>query len=214
MNMSKEYSYWLTNQLFEKFFKRMHKDSLDLMDVLFDAIYYAQLKPVIKKKEFGKMTLNLGSVQRIFFFSEKQYFSFFFPFSVEDEKDRLMYYFEKNKQIDVLEISALRSVLEYYREHKKMNVVSYLQESQDFSGTSLDYEKIDYVFWKLICSEYGYVRYDWDKVNENKKIHPLHHLDIDLSDFSTFKVGLDKKISNDDFMDVFKSDVDCWYLKK
>lgn len=213
MHMSKEYSYWLTDQYFKKIFQ-MHKNSLDLLEVLFDAIYYAQLKPTVKKKKYGKLLLNLDSVQRIFFFSEKQYFSFYFPFSVEDKRKKLMYYFEKDKQIDVLEISALQSVLEYYREHDKMDIISYLQESDDFSRTSLNYEKIDYVFRKLVCMEFGYVRYDWDKTNENKRIHPLHHLDIDLSDSSTFKVGLDKKISNEEFVDIFKSDVDCWYLKK
>ena len=44
-------------------------------------------------------------------------------------------------------------------------------------------------------------------------IHPKHHLDINFSNSSTFKSGLIKKISQQEFIDIVDNKKKRWFLK-
>ena len=68
-------------------------------------------------------------------------------------------------------------------------------------------------FWKifsyLLSCDLGYLRFDYDEkgfLDAQKRgiphIHPKHHLDINFSNSSTFKSGLIKKISQQEFIDI------------
>ncbi len=88
-----------------------------------------------------------------------------------------------------------------------------------------DYESVcDENFWiflrELLLMEDGYVRYDYDKATylifkekgEEHK-HPLNHYDLFYSSNATFKIGLEERLSEDEFIDFLNIKTDSKYLK-
>lgn len=77
---------------------------------------------------------------------------------------------------------------------------------------------------EMLSFEEGYIRYDFDEENSSEKIymnecekkylHPTYHLDIFLHTYSTFKVGLSKKINVVDFQNILSPNVNCHFLNK
>lgn len=61
--------------------------------------------------------------------------------------------------------------------------------------------------------ETGYIRYDYDPVHENQKLHPLHHLDVNYSGSVTYKLGLKKHIELEEMRDILDVSTECKYLK-
>ncbi len=67
---------------------------------------------------------------------------------------------------------------------------------------------------RLYSIEYGYLRFDYDEEQENGKLHPLNHLDINFVNSNQFKIGLNKKITLEEFTDIIDLTTDCYYLDK
>ena len=61
--------------------------------------------------------------------------------------------------------------------------------------------------------EPAYIRYDYDPDNEKGKLHPLYHLDLHYSQYSTFKIGLFDKIAGDFFEDIHNVKTDCIFIE-
>ena len=65
------------------------------------------------------------------------------------------------------------------------------------------------------------LRYDYDKdeyekfkLKEEKNKHPLNHYDIFYSSINSFKLGLKKEISHEDFINILNTNKDCKYIEK
>ena len=67
-------------------------------------------------------------------------------------------------------------------------------------------------FRELMMFEEGYVRYDHDARNKNGLLHPLNHCDVFYSSNATFKIGLEKRISLEVFMDLLNLETNCQFL--
>ena len=67
---------------------------------------------------------------------------------------------------------------------------------------------------EIFLSEPAYIRYDHDSDNENGKLHPLNHLDVNYSAYGTFKLGLENLMVENYFEDVLNIKTDCSYLNK
>ena len=101
-------------------------------------------------------------------------------------------------------------------------------ESEDFNqNSSFDFfspilereEKFSRDFWHilryLMTYELGYIRYD-DDINGFKeaakkgvpKQHPRYHYDVNYSQQAAFKIGLDKKITPDKFIQLLDDTLD------
>jgi len=65
----------------------------------------------------------------------------------------------------------------------------------------------------MFLSECGYVRYDYDELRQDPKMHPLNHLDIFYSQSAAWKVGLKEKISLSDFVGSINSNTECQYIE-
>ena len=68
--------------------------------------------------------------------------------------------------------------------------------------------------------EDGYVRFDNDPEEYNRAknegrehTHPENHIDVFYNNGNTFKLGLKRKSTPDEFIDYFNSKTDCKYLK-
>lgn len=70
------------------------------------------------------------------------------------------------------------------------------------------YKLLEY-FW---AHEPCYLRYDYDPRNCNGTLHPLHHLDVNMSLKGTYKIGLKSKITPDEFENILNRNTDCYYL--
>ena len=56
--------------------------------------------------------------------------------------------------------------------------------------------------------------YEKFKLKEEKNKHPLNHYDIFYSSINSFKLGLKKEISHEDFINILNTNKDCKYIEK
>ncbi|MCM1363191.1 MAG: hypothetical protein NC235_15065, partial [Clostridiales bacterium] len=64
----------------------------------------------------------------------------------------------------------------------------------------------------LLSYEVGYIRYDYDDVHENGKLHPLNHFDVNYSTNTTYKIGANKKLDIELFLKLLDITSECLYL--
>ena len=78
-------------------------------------------------------------------------------------------------------------------------------------------EEVDQCFGlilRMLSMELGYIRYDYDPDHENGTMHPLHHLDVNYSSQGTYKLGMNRKIQTDEFVDMLDVKTACRYIQK
>lgn len=162
----------------------------------------------------GRILVSIDKMSRVFYETEDKYFSMMFPFSLENREGKYRIYDSlTDLEINDKMISLLISIF------KKDGVLEYsLEKAMDFiieSADEYEYKNIDDIWrllFKLWYMEEGYIRYDYDEKHLNGDKHPLHHLDINYSSGSTYKLGLKRRMSAEDFMDMLDTGTDCAYL--
>ena len=165
-------------------------------------------------KEKGNIMIYIDKMSRIFYEVENKIFSFIFPFSIEEQEGCYRIYdsqteFELNNQMISLLISIFKQdgILEQSLE----KAMDFIIESAEEYG----YENIDDL-WRMIIKlwymEDGYVRYDYDPQHQNANIHPLHHLDINYSSGTTYKLGLKNSVKLEEFKNLLDAQTDCAFL--
>lgn len=70
------------------------------------------------------------------------------------------------------------------------------------------YKLLEY-FW---AHEPCYLRYDFDPKSSNGALHPLCHLDVNMSSKGSYKIGLKSKLSPSEFENIVNKNTDCYYL--
>lgn len=160
----------------------------------------------------GKILLSVSKMSRLFYFSDKKFFSIHFPFRVVEEDDRsLDFYFRDSLKIDN-EVTS--------------NVLSVISDIQRFGSSSL-YDFMDSIdkieddeqlFWsflkELMVFEDGYLRYDDDEAHERYAIHPRYHCDVFYSSNATLKLGLNFSLTEEEFINLLDTQSNCYFLKK
>lgn len=84
-------------------------------------------------------------------------------------------------------------------------------ESKDEEDAFLNveaYKLLEY-FW---AHEPCYLRYDYDPKSCNGALHPLNHLDVNISLKGSYKLGLKSKLSPSEFENIVNKSTDCYYL--
>ena len=89
---------------------------------------------------------------------------------------------------------------------------AYLDVSED-GYSNADIESCFGLILRLLSMELGYIRYDYDPEHENKKLHPLYHVDINYSSKGTYKLGINRKMDVDEFIDMLDTKTDCKYVQ-
>ncbi len=206
----KQYKFNINQLYLDKFF-RIIRTKAEVIEVLMRTIKYMLLNPTIsKEKASGKIILQIDKMSRLFFFTNKKYYSIVFPFFTQKEEDTYSFSFKNMIEIDSRLISQVISIIKC--DEFKANC------SLDFVAPICDYEEeCDENFWEflreLLLMEDGYIRYDYDEKNENGAMHPLNHYDLFYSSNATFKIGLNQKLEEDDFTDLLDINTDCRYIK-
>jgi len=205
----KVYEFNISQIYINKFFKPI-RSKAEVIEVLMEAIRYMLLNPNVEEKDnAGKIFLKIDKMNRLFFFTNEKYFSIVFPFFAMKEDKNYLFSFKNKIEIDSRLISQIISIIKC--DKFKANC------SLEFAEPICDYQdECDENFWEflreLLLMEDGYIRYDYDEEHENGNLHPLNHYDLFYSSHATFKIGLNNKLSENDFMDLLDIKSDCKYL--
>lgn len=196
----------LLNQVFPKQFL---KDRRDLLIILLEACrFILQNQPV--KHADNLLMLVVEDMSRLFFCMDKKMYSICFPFHVELYPS--IQFDLDDIDIDSMMISNLCTVFNSKEFEAKSiyDFVTLLLELEDQFSKD---------FWRvlkhLLTYEIGYIRYDDDIEGfrtaanvGNSKLHPRYHFDVNLSQQVAFKIGLDKQLTPDKFVE-FLDDTKC-----
>ena len=164
--------------------------------------------PIVNNQAYLK--LSIGKQSRIFvFLSVNKFYSFEYPCQVEvqNNQDVLSVYTKSGIKCSPELISNAISILNDVRCDSIVDV--YESRDDEYDYINLEAFKLVEYFWAF---EPCYLRYDYDEQNKNGALHPLCHLDINMSENGTYKIGLHSKISPVVFEDIVSKSTDCYYL--
>lgn len=168
------------------------------------------LGPDIKSKgETSSMKLVVGNISRLFFYKDNKYFSIAFPFTTA-ANDQIVTEITtySGRIIDFKSISAVISILNNEQFILNPSLIDFFIEPTGIESDGI------LLLEEIFLFEPSYMRYDYDPSQENGKYHPLHHLDINYSQYSTFKIGFSKSITRNYFEDIHDTDTECSYISQ
>ena len=157
------------------------------------------------------LKLQIDKQSRIFvYLSVDKFYSFEYPCQVEVD----MY----TKQVNsVYTTSGINCTWELISnaisilDDVKCDSIIDVYESKDEEDAFLNveaYKLLEY-FW---AHEPCYLRYDYDPKSCNGALHPLNHLDVNISLKGSYKLGLKSKLSPSEFENIVNKSTDCYYL--
>jgi len=207
----KIYEFYISEPYLNKFFTPI-RSKAEVIEVLMEAIRYMILNPNVEEENrVGKIILRIDKMKRLFFFADEKYFSIVFPFLATKEYDEnYLFSFENKIEINSRLISQVISIIkcDEFKAHCSLDFVAPICEYED---------ECDENFWiflrELLLMEDGYIRYDYDEEHKNGDLHPLNHYDLFYSSSSTFKIGLNEVLSEDEFIDLLDIKSNCRYLR-
>lgn len=187
------------------------------IDIIKLCIKYVKFAPLAYtgKDVKGSSILCIDKMRRLFVLYGSSIHSVHFPFSVRQDENNIIFYYE-NYDLDAKTTSLLLDFFERYDELGSMEDMYdvYLKLLDDYSVSGAIYEND---LWKLICYllifEPAYLRYDEDFSTEKElEKHPRYHLDINYSNTSTYKIGLRAKISIEEYINILDRNKNCVFV--
>ena len=182
-----------------------------LIELIMQTIrYILSYKKLSDKNIDGKITIYVDKMSRIFFFTEKKYFSVVLPFLVQEENSKLKFSYN-GVEIDH---SVINKIIRIVNNNNFMseNVYTFLEVCfEEFENDTNSWA----ILRDLMLMEDGYIRYDIDEENvniEKPRQHPLHHCDIFYSNGNTCKFGLDESLFEPNFIDLLNIRTNCYFM--
>ena len=169
------------------------------------------------KEQNSYFKVVIDKMSRIFYFSDKKYYSIYFPFTYIIDNGKNVISFKNQIEINSQIISNIIEILNdtRFESFYSLDFIEPINELESYYE-----DKLWFLIRELIMLEDGYVRFDNDIDNFNKAkqegkehTHPENHLDIFYSNGNTFKIGLERIIKTLEFEDYFNVATDCKYLK-
>jgi len=189
--------------------------------LLLEAIPLLTYGEILDKPTDDHIILRIDKMKRLIFVSEKKIFSFNFPFNVEvieGEKKPIIYDSVTDIEINGINFAALKSAFEEIfnknENHGILDLESELIHIMDSFDMKPNKDKIWGILKKLLVFEAGYLRYDYDEVRQNGRLHPLNHLDINYSSDSTFKIGINNIINSNIFIDILDINTNSYFISE
>lgn len=187
------------------------KEQLELL--LLETIKTFIIGDIGNDNSVGKIVLYINKMNRFIYEIEDKIFSINCPFSYTKEKKDKNYIFKDSSlgiNIDSKLISSIITIIKNGNINSFEQMIDEIIDITEYENLQLTWE----VLKQLHYIEYGYIRYDYDEEKENGRIHPLNHLDINFMNSNQFKIGLDKKITIEEFIDILDITTECYYLSK
>ena len=159
-------------------------------------------------KVSSKMKLVVDKMSRLFFYKDKKYFSVSFPFitTLDNKNNVVELTTYTGKRLDSQSISSVISIIDSEQFKLNPSLIDFFLEPNGIESSGL------LLLEEMFQFEPSYIRYDNDPDNEKGKLHPLNHLDINYSQYSTFKFGLPKEITSDYFENLQNIKTDCSFV--
>jgi len=107
-------------------------------------------------------------------------------------------------------LDLISNAISILNEVKSDSIID-VYESRDVEDALINieaYKLLEY-FW---AHEPCYLRYDYDPVNSKGSLHPLNHLDVNISLNGSYKIGLGSRLAPADFENIVNKSTDCYYL--
>lgn len=185
------------------------RTKFDVINILMQSIKYMLIYDYTKRSNIeGKIILKVDKMSRIFFFTKKKYFSISFPFNVS-ESDGIKFYSKYIPDIDNQITSEIISLLRCNENNTINCIYEFIEPILEFTSKNA---YIGTLINELIFNEDGYLRYDYDEIHQNDKLHPLCHYDIFYSNHATFKIGLNENIEFEEIIDLVNINTDCHFI--
>ena len=185
------------------------RDKISYVHVILYSTRYLLLGNIASKSpSSSKFTLDIDKMSRLTFQKENKIFSISYPFTVIiDEGNINKIQTNSGIEIDFRLVSNALSVIENIDFRNQPSTSDFLFEFDD-EGIDDGLKLVEYLF---VC-EPGYLRFDFDQENENGALHPLNHIDINYSDYASYKIGLKERIDYTKFIDILNIKTDCYYI--
>lgn len=170
-------------------------------------------KSLLDSKNYGQVIIKVSKMSRIIYELKNKIFSITFPFNINKTEEGYDIYDSISEiKIDILVISKIINILNNFSSENE-DIYEFLSQFDDGDNNEEVLDNIWKIFKKVLFSESGYLRYDYDEEHENGNIHPLNHYDIYYTSRNTFKIGLNDKIDLKKFIDLLDLETDCHYFK-
>lgn len=155
----------------------------------------------------SKMKLIVDKMSRLFFYKDNKYFSVAFPLTVITDKKKVTEITTySGKKLDFVNISAVISILDSDYFKNSRSLIDFPIEPMSIEASGI------YFLEEIMQFEPSYIRYDNDPENQNGKLHPLNHLDINYSQYGTYKLGLESTINGQYFENLQNINTDCSFV--
>ena len=189
----------------------------ELLIILLETLRYALIAEKIPEnsREENRIVIFVDDMQRIFYFSEKKFYSITLPFKLQINNEDISFSYE-GIDIDHKFISEAIAFFksDYYISRSPYDFITPIDRILD-EGDENFWEIIRY----LLTFDIGYVRYDDDEIGFKKaekkgyaQKHPRFHLDVNYSNQATYKLGLLNKLKYLDFIQILDNKTDRWKL--
>lgn len=185
------------------------RDKVDYLKLLMFAARSLLLNTKIDNVEVNaKLKLIVDKMSRMFFYKKDKFFSVSFPFTVIVEDDEVVGITSyTGKIVDSMSISAVLSILSAPNFSINPSLIDFYIEPGGIEASGI------FLLEELFQFEPGYIRYDVDQDRLNGRIHPVHHVDVNYSQYGTFKLGLDAAIDDIFFENMQDIRTDCVFLQ-
>ena len=189
------------------------KDRIPILLIVVEACRYMMHNEQVANANH-KFMLVVDDMNRLFFCKEGKMFSVMFPFHINEYPT--VRFDLNNLPLDGKMLSDINRILESEQLNVK-DAIDFIEPIANLQGENPD---LWVVVKHLLTYETGYIRYDDDPEgfrNASRKgtpkQHPRYHYDVNLDSQSTFKLGLSKQITPDDFVDFLDDKKDRPVLK-
>lgn len=194
----------------EKFFFSI-REKKDVILLLIETIKFIKASPYISEDTDAKITITISRMSRIFYILNNKYFSIIFPFRIETDEKEYRFFLKDGTELTYEFLSKITELIKNEAFFKTFE--DFIEEIFDKNNILPNLEEKIWDFIKEICFlEYGYLRYDYDLEHENGNFHPLNHLDINYSNRTTFKLGLSKKITTQEFIEILDNTLERKFI--
>lgn len=193
------------------------KTKTQIIEILMESCRYILLNDSQTADCKNKLVLKVEKMSRLFFIDEKKYYSINFPFTFYCDDTSKSINYKGLLNVDSRLISDILAIIK----DPRFNSENYFDFADSFEEIDDYYLGRIWVLLKdLLTYEDGYLRIDYDtelylkaKEEGREHSHPENHIDIFYTNSNTFKVGLNKNVDHDFFIDLLNTKTDCFYLK-
>ncbi|WP_269539884.1 hypothetical protein [Cerasicoccus fimbriatus] len=177
-------------------------------------------KPSAHITTSSRISLIVSNMSRLFFSHGNKIVSVNIPFYIYQGEDGYLHFESKAiGEVTPFLTSLALSIVSSSHFGKWNSIWDYIDLfdlHDDQSDTRTEQFLMDFnnFFFNLMCTEDGYLRYDYDNDPDrvDPEYHPEHHIDIFYSTSNTFKVGLRGALNCEDVISILDIESKCHFI--